>query len=151
MSEKQTKNSENPEAKKLPTRMSDMDKLLKAMGIDSSQVDTSKGTRKTKTRTILTNADALKDKSVNAIKEVNNEVGKHIKFTCVVRKGSLKDANGKVKLDENGKSIPRYKPATKKGYFVIDEVKEGGNTFFNVTRAVQYTETYKIADFSELS
>ena len=51
MSEKQTKNSENPEAKKLPTRMSDMDKLLKAMGIDSSQVDTSKGTRKTKTRT----------------------------------------------------------------------------------------------------
>ena len=40
---------------------------------------------------------------------------------------------------------------TKKGYFVIDEVKEGGNTFFNVTRAVQYTETYKIADFSELS
>ena len=150
MSEKQTKNSENPEAKKLPTRMSDMDKLLKAMGIDSSQVDTSKGTRKTKTRTILTNADALKDKSVNAIKEVNNEVGKHIKFTCVVRKGSLKVANGKVKLDEKGDSIPRFEPATKSGFWVIDEIEEDGVKLFEVTRAVQYTESHKIADFSEL-
>ena len=151
MSEKQTRNSENPEAKKLSghNKMAD---LLKSMGIDASQVDTtSNNSTRVRTREILTNADGLKEASREATNEVNKDKGSSISFVCVVRDGSLKDANGKVKLDEKGKSIPRYKPATKKGYFVIDKVEEGGNTFFNVTRAVQYTETYKIADYSELS
>lgn len=151
MSVEQTKNSKNPEAKKLEghNKMAD---LLKSMGIDASQVDTSSNnSTRVKTREILTNADGLKEASKEATQEVNKDKGSNISFVCVVRDGSLKDANGKIKKDANGKSIPRYKPATKKGYFVIDEVKEGGNTFFNVTRAVQYTETYKIADFSELS
>ena len=127
-----------------------MDDLYALMGIEASQVDTSKGIRRTKTREILTNADALKDKSVKATKEVNLENGTHIKFACVVRKGSLKDANGKVKKDNEGKPIPRYEPATKTGYFVIDKIEEDGVTFFEVTRALQYTESFKVADYSEL-
>ena len=128
-----------------------MEELCALMGIDASQVDTSKGTTRTKTREILNNSDALKEKSRLATIEVNEQEGTNISFACVVRKGSLKDANGKVKKDKNGDSIPRYEPAMKKGLFVIDEVKEGDNTFFQVTRALQYTETFKVADYNELS
>ena len=147
MSKEQTNNSQAPvEGKSNP-----MEELLRSMGIDASQLDTSKGVRRTRTKEILTNADAMKVKSVEATKNVNEEEGTKISFACVVRKGSLKDANGKVKLDKEGNSIPRYEPAMKKGYFVIDEVKEGDKTFFNVTRALQYTESFKVADFSEIS
>jgi len=150
MSVEQTKNSKNPEVENNQghNKMAD---LLQSLGIDASQVDTSQGTTKTKTREILTNADSLKEASKEATNEVNKDKGSNISFVCVVRDGSLKDANGKIKKDANGKSIPRYKPATKKGYFVIDEIKEGGKTFFNVTRAVQYTESFRVADYSELS
>ena len=64
MSEKQTRNSENPEAKKLAHPHNKMADLLKSMGIDASQVDTSSNnSTRVKTREILTNADGLKEAS----------------------------------------------------------------------------------------
>ena len=78
MSVEQTKNSKNPEAKKLEghNKMAD---LLKSMGIDASQVDTSSNnSTRVKTREILTNADGLKEASKEATNEVNKDKGSNI-------------------------------------------------------------------------
>jgi len=121
------------------------DDLLKALGINESQIEVKEKTEKT--QEINTNADQLKVNLKQSTKDVNAKLGKNISFTALKREGTMKDANGKTLKDENGKDVPRYVKTRMSGTFVIDKTKDG---FHRVTRGVQYTESHLVADFVEL-
>ena len=121
------------------------DELMKALGVDVSQVEVND--KVVSTREINTNADALKDATKQAVDGVNKDKGTNISFVAIKRDGTLKDANGKPVLDDNGKKKPRYVKQSMKGLWTIDKTKEG---FISVSRTHYYTETHLIADYTEL-
>ena len=107
-------------------------KLLKGMGIDKSQVDTTKVST-SKPREINTKTEKLKDDARQGISKVNEANGENVTFLCLQRDGKTKDGK------------PKYKPVTMKGNWVIEKGKDG---LFFASRVHYYTETYKIADFT---
>jgi hypothetical protein len=80
-------------------------------------------------------------------KAVNTKLGKMISFTTLKRDGVLKDSNGEMVKDENGKNVPRYIKTRMQGLYVIDETKDG---FFQVTKGVHYTESHLVNEFTEI-
>ena len=121
------------------------DELMSALGVDISQVE--ENTRTATTKEINTKADALKDATKRAVDKVNKDKGTNMSFVCIKRDGTLKDADGKPVLDENGKKKPRFVKQSMKGYWTQDETAEG---FISVSRTHYYTETHLIADYTEL-
>lgn len=119
--------------------------LMTALGVDISQVE--ENTKVSITREISTNADALKEATKQAVNDVNTSNGVNMSFVCIKRDGTLKDANGKAVLDENGKKKARFVKQTMKGHWTIDDTKEG---FISVSRTHYYTETHLIADYTAL-
>ena len=132
-------------AQDTPTNEQSTAKLYEALGIDSSQVQVNE--KATGIKEINTKADALKDASKTAIASVNSTHGKNISFVCLKRDGSLKDKNGNVVKDKDGKNTPRFVQSTMKGFWTIDKTKDG---FHSVSRSHYYTETYLISDFTEM-
>ncbi len=127
------------------TPLSKEAELMAKMGITEDQVQAK--TTKSKVVALNTNADKLKDALRNGVKEINSSNGKLVQFNAIKRDGFLKDANGKIKLDENEKKIPKYVKVRVQGYFTMDKTSDG---FYQATRGVQYTENYTIADYQEL-
>tara|TARA_Y100000361_G_scaffold154352_1_gene179881 strand:+ start:3899 stop:4312 length:414 start_codon:yes stop_codon:yes gene_type:complete len=119
--------------------------LMARMGITADQVQAKE--TKSKVVEINTNADKLKLALKEGVKTINSNNGKLVSFNAIKRDGFLKDANGKPKLDENDKKIPKYVKVRVQGYFTIDKTSDG---FFQATKGVQYTENYTIAEFTEL-
>lgn len=121
------------------------DELMRALGVDISQVE--ENTKTATTREINTKADALKDATKQAVDKANRDNGVNMSFVCIKRDGTLKDANGKAVLDDNGKKKPRFVKQSMKGYWTTDKTSEG---FISVSRTHYYTETHLIADFTAL-
>lgn len=127
------------------TKGTNDDQLMKALGINPSQVQENEKVEKT--QEINTNADQLKADLKESTLKTNKKNGKNISFTTLKRDGVMKDANGKKQKDENGKDIPRYVKTRMSGIFVVDKTKDG---FHRVTRGVHYTESHLVADFVDL-
>jgi hypothetical protein len=121
------------------------DELMKALGVDVSQVE--ENTKTATTREINTKSDALKEATKQAVDKANRDNGTNMSFVCIKRDGTLKDANGKAVLDDNGKKKPRFVKQSMKGYWTMDKTSEG---FISVSRTHYYTETHLIADFTAL-
>ena len=121
------------------------DELMSALGVDISQVE--ENTKTATTKEINTKADALKEATKQAVDKVNKDKGTNMSFVCIKRDGTLKDKDSNPVLDENGKKKARFVKQSMKGYWTIDETKEG---FISVSRTHYYTETHLIADYTEL-
>jgi hypothetical protein len=119
--------------------------LMAKLGIDVSQIEVATPTLKSVT--ISNNADQLKVDLKESTKAVNTKLGKMISFTTLKRDGVLKDSNGEMVKDENGKNVPRYIKTRMQGLYVIDETKDG---FFQVTKGVHYTESHLVNEFTEI-
>ena len=78
-----------------------------------------------------------------------SKLGTEVSFTCLKRDGTQKDANGKP-IKKDGKTVPRFVQTKLSGLWVIDERKEGNNTFYEVSRVHYYTESFTIAEYKEL-
>ena len=145
-------NNSNKTCKGEKNKMSDTQKntkseadLLKSLGIDEGQVQVKE--KVAKETEINDNADQLKADLKTSTRKVNEKNGKNVSFIGLKREGSLKDANGKVIKDEDGKPKPRYVKTRQSGHWTIDKTKDG---FFRMTRAVHYTESFLVADFTEM-
>tara|TARA_R100001530_G_scaffold21537_1_gene17739 strand:+ start:53 stop:496 length:444 start_codon:yes stop_codon:yes gene_type:complete len=122
--------------------------LMAHLGIDSSQVEVNTSTPRA-SKVILDNKDALQDEARNTIKAIMAKLGTEVSFTCLKRDGTQKDANGKP-IKKDGKTVPRFVETKLGGLWVIDERKEGDNTFYEVSRVHYYTEAFTIAEYKEL-
>ena len=119
--------------------------LMKALGIDTSQVEATVKT--TKLLTLNTNFDKMKANAKQVIQNVMSEHGTHISFICFVRKGFLKDANGDNIADENGKPKKRYTQETKTGNWTVDKRDDG---LYDVSRWIYYTESFTVSRFDKM-
>ncbi len=120
--------------------------LFAHLGIDSSQVDTSKATS-SKVKELLTNADNLKSNMKNATDETNKKTGKNIVFTGIQRKGYLKDKDGKFVM-KDGKKVERYVEVKNSGHWTLDKTPDG--KYWVASRVHYYTESFTIADYTEI-
>ena len=123
------------------------EKLMAKLGIKLDQVQP-KAVTKSTVSVISNNSDQLKANLKESTRKVNADLGKMITFNTIKREGSLKDENGKLAKDENGKTIPRYVKATMSGMFVIDKTEDG---FFQVTKGIHYTESHLVTEFTEIT
>ena len=122
--------------------------LMAHLGIEESQVEVNSSTPR-KAKVILDNKDELQDEARSTIKEIMSKLGTEVSFTCLKRDGTQKDANGKP-IKKDGKTVPRFVQTKLSGLWVIDERKEGNNTFYEVSRVHYYTESFTIAEYKEL-
>ena len=123
------------------------DKLMAKLGISTDQVQP-KTSSKTSVSVISNNADQLKANLKESTRAVNTDLGKMITFNTIKREGSLKDADGNIVKDQNGKNVPRYVKVKMSGLFVIDKTDDG---FFQVTKGIHYTESHLITEFNEIT
>ena len=133
------------EKQNTPSKKTSEAELMAKLGISEKQVQVNPTTKKSVS--LDTNADKLKDNLRTSVKSINAKEGKLVSFVAIKRDGKMKDANGTILKDENGKDLPRYTKQRIQGHFTIDKTEDG---FFVATRGVQYTESHTIADFQEL-
>tara|TARA_R100000458_G_C8277761_1_gene253406 strand:+ start:2314 stop:2772 length:459 start_codon:yes stop_codon:yes gene_type:complete len=120
--------------------------LFAHLGIDASQVDTTKQTN-TKVKELLTNADNLKANMKTATDETNRKTGKNIVFTGIQRKGYLKDNDGKFVM-KDGKKVERYVQVKQNGFWTLDKTPDG--KYWVASKVHYYTESFTIADYTEI-
>jgi hypothetical protein len=104
-------------------------KLLKALGIDSSQLSTKVTATKAKPSTKI---EILKYEAKTSIARVNKEQGQNVRFQSVVRDGKTKDGKKQFKL------------VNCQGDFVVVENQDGT---FTASKVHYYTESFTLADF----
>ena len=107
--------------------------LLKTMGLDASQLDTTKVTTK-KAVEPSTITEHLKADARVSIKDVNARHGKEVRFQCLARDVKTKDGK------------PKYRLVNQSGFWTIDKTKDG----LIASRVHYYTETFKIVDYIEV-
>ena len=110
-------------------------KVLKSMGITTTQIDTTKVTTSKKVTEPNTKTEHLKFETKNTIKDLNVRHGEEIRFVCLQRDGKTSDGK------------PNYKPVKMEGHWVTQENKDGT---FTASRVHYYTESYIIADFTKI-
>lgn len=108
-------------------------KVLKSMGINTAQIDTTKVTTSKKVTEPNTKTEHLKFEAKTSIKTLNSKHGKESRFVCLQRDGKTSDGK------------PKYKPVKMEGDWVIEKNKDGT---FTASRVHYYTESYIIADFT---
>ena len=108
-------------------------KLMKAMGIDASQLSKKVATSKTKKPS--TKLEVLKHEAKTSIALVNETQGKNVRFQALVRDGKTKDGK------------PQYKLTNQSGHYLITKNDDGT---FTASRVHYYTESFTIADFMEI-
>ena len=108
--------------------------LLKTMGLDASQLDTSKVSTSKRVLEPSTKTEHMKVDARVSIKDVNARHGKEVTFQCLSRDGKTKDGK------------PKYRLVNQSGTWCIDKSSDGT---LSASRVHYYTETFKIVDYIE--
>jgi|TARA_R100000789_G_scaffold44460_1_gene45564 hypothetical protein len=120
--------------------------LAKKLGISTTQIS-KKSTTVRKSKGNQPKLDVAREDIKSSVATCNSKHGKLIKSDTYVKDGKMKDANGKVKLDDKGEVMWNYKHLKLDGFFIIDERADG---LFDVSHIMWYSETFQVGDYTEV-
>ena len=119
-------------------------KMLKAMGIDESQVIQPKQARRSPKET----TDSAKVRNIREKMQMTYVSGTSLISASYLEPKYKRDTNNKILLDKEGnKAIEGYVPKSLNGQYIIEDNKNGTHT---ATKLNVYKETY-IIDSESLS
>ena len=130
------------------------DNLLGILGIDASQLTEDDATEITEDDSKTPNKKAIKDKAKKSIRAINENNGKNIRFHCIKTDGYMKDANGSIVTNKDGKKVRQYKKVTKEGFYVVDDMEKTVDgkkvNYYTVSKMIQYTDSEDCTSFKEI-